>query len=112
MKKYLILSLFTLLLVYSCSNKKQFIGKWERTENMWGSVWKSYMTLYEDGSMNVELMDLKTDGTWELKGDTLITHTEEGRTTVHYKIVRINNKELFLKYKDSVREYYRVEKQE
>lgn len=86
-----------------------FVGKWQRTNNMWGREWISVLTLYEDGSLHDELLDLETDGTWELDGDTLITHTEGG-TIVKYKVVRINDKELFLKYKDSVHEYYRVDR--
>lgn len=112
MKKYLTLLFFAVLLICSCSNKKHFVGKWERSNNMWGTVWKSYMTFYEDGSLHCELLDLKTDGTWELKGDSLITHTEEGKTTVRYKIIRINDKELFLKFHDTVHEYYKVDNQE
>lgn len=112
MKKSYFILLFSIITLLSCLNKNKFVGKWERHTNVYGSIWKYYQTLYEDGSFKFQLFDCTKNGTWEVKGDSLITTINEkdnSKTTVKYKIVRINKKEMFLKYLDNVQEYYKVE---
>lgn len=117
--KNLILWVLFVFLAVACSgdNKQQFVGTWVDSYDLGVLGMQSTdLSLYEDNSCRLKLFGLEQTGTWSVEDKTLIlklrdqNSSEDGTYSISkFSIVRINDKELFLKKPgtNDVTEYYK-----
>lgn len=118
MKKLFSWVLFAFLTL-SCSSgsKQQYVGTWVDSYDLGilGSQ-STDLSLYEDNSCKLKLFGLEQNGTWSVEDNTLILKLRDRNSsedtpysTSKFTVVRITDKELFLKQPgtNDVTEYYK-----
>lgn len=115
MKYFLII---LLLFFVGCKkyDDNQFVGRWVDSYDLGIiGVQSTELKLYEDKSCNLKLFNMEMNGVWEVDDDTLILElkskddSESSPSVSKFTIVRLNDKELFLKKPNTnnVTEYYK-----
>lgn len=117
MKKILLILFVFLTISCSGDNKEQYVGTWVDSYDLGVlGAQSTDLSLYEDNSCKLKLFGLEQIGTWSVEDKTLIlklkdrnSSAEDSYLTSKFTIVRINDKELFLKTPgtNDVTEYYK-----
>lgn len=110
-----------LLLLFFAGCKKyddnQFVGRWIDSYDLGIlGTQSTELKLYEDKSCNLKLFNMEMKGVWKVDDDTLILELKSNEDSENsspsvskFTIVRLNEKELFLKKPNTndVTEYYK-----